>query len=751
VAVVATLLAAIVGLALTPVLGARAPLIITLSLSIGVATTLGVLSARLHRGRLREQAARQKAELGLRKALQVANGIDAERERVSAVVSGVPGVVWEAWGPPDDASQRFGFVSQYAETMLGYTVADWLGTPNFWLSIVHPDDRVRVAADAATAFERGESSTNQFRWLAKEGRVVWVEAHATVMRDASGRPSGMRGVTFDITSRRDAERAVRQSVDDLTRMQATERLSHDVRALLASIVDSSEDAIVSKSLDGTITSWNAGAERIFGYTAPEAVGQDISLIIPRDRLDEEKEILHRLREGQVIKHIETERMTKDGRRINISLTVSPVRAGDGSIVGASKVSRDITDRVQADRERKRLLASEQAARAQAEAASRAKDEFLATVSHELRTPLNAILGWAAMFERMTPADDRTAKAVQSISRNTRALTQVVDDLLDVSRMIAGKLRLDVASVDLGDVVDASVEAVLPAATVKNIEIDVSISPAARTVIGDAARLQQTMWNLLSNAIKFTPARGRVVVTTRSVNGDVELTVRDTGVGIEPAFLPYMFDRFRQADSSSTRAHSGLGLGLAIVRHLVELHGGTVRADSDGRDTGTRITLRLPRKFGPFDEHVSRARQAPVSATSDVPQDLPRLNGVRVLIVDDDRESCEVMRETLSECGAHVRCATSAAEGLDALTKQPPDLVLSDIAMPGRDGYAVLNDVRALEPTLGRRVPVAAVSAYARPEDRTRAIASGFDEYLSKPVEPARLARVVATLVIAADR
>jgi CheY-like chemotaxis protein len=232
---------------------------------------------------------------------------------------------------------------------------------------------------------------------------------------------------------------------------------------------------------------------------------------------------------------------------------------------------------------------------------------------------------------------------------------------------------------------------------------------------------------------------------------MELAVRDSGVGIDPAFLPYVFDRFRQADSSRTRTQGGLGLGLAIVRHLVELHGGTVRADSDGRDTGTQVTVRLPRRLGPFDGHVSRVRQAPVSATSDTPLDLPRLNGVRVLIVDDDRESCEVMRETLSECGAHVRCAASVAEGLDALTELPPDLVLSDIAMPGRDGYAVLSEVRALEPTLGRHVPVAAVSAYARPEDRTRAIASGFDEYLSKPVEPARLAKVVATLAIVADR
>jgi PAS domain S-box-containing protein len=517
----------------------------------------------------------------------------------------------------------------------------------------------------------------------------------------------------------------------------------EARALLASIVDSSDDAIISKNLNGIITSWNAGAERIFGYTATEAIGQSITLIIPPERLNEETEILRRLRQGESIEHFETRRRTKDGRQVSISLSVSPVRNRQGVVIGASKIGRDITDRVRADEERARLLASEQAARAEAEEANRGKDQFLATVSHELRTPLNAILGWAAMLDQTASLDARTSKGLQSIQRNTRTLAQLVDDLLDVSRMISGKMRLDVTPMDLGGVIDAAVEAVLPAASAKDIVIDVVIDPA-RTIVGDPTRLQQAVWNLLSNAVKFTPAGGRVDVSTRVKGSATELTVSDSGIGIDATFLPYVFDRFRQADASSTRAHSGLGLGLGIVRHLVELHGGTVRVESAGRDAGTRFVIELPRTPAP----LPRDARKPVSAAAaTAATDVPRLDGVRVLIVDDDRESCEMMLEALRGYGALLRCAMSASEAVDVLSEFKPDLVLSDIAMPGRNGYAVLSEVRALEPAFGRHVPVAAVTAYAHAEDRERAIAAGFDEYLAKPIDPAALARAVAALAV----
>jgi PAS domain S-box-containing protein len=529
------------------------------------------------------------------------------------------------------------------------------------------------------------------------------------------------------------------SILDVSERKQTE----EARALLASIVDSSDDAIISKNLDGIITSWNVGAERMFGYAAAEVIGQSITIIIPTERRDEETEILARLRQGHTIEHFETQRVTKDGRLKPISLTLSPLRNRHGVVIGASKIARDITDDVRADEERARLLASEQAARAQAEDANRGKDQFLAIVSHELRTPLNAILGWAAMLEQTASPDPRALRGLQSIHRNTRALAQLVDDLLDVSRMVSGKMRVDPVPMDLADVIDAAVEAILPAASAKDIGIHVVVDPAGRTMMGDPTRLQQAVWNLLSNAVKFTPQGGRVDVSSRVKHGEIELTVSDSGIGIDATFLPYVFDRFRQGDASSTRAQTGLGLGLAIVRHLVELHGGTVRAESDGRDAGTRFLLRLPRRSSP--PVAGDAPKPAGTAAATAGAHVPRLDGLRVLIVDDDRESCEVMLETLRGYGASVRAAMSVRDAVDALSGFKADLVLSDIAMPGRDGYAVLSEVRALEATRGRHVPVAAVTAYAHAEDRERAIAAGFDEYLAKPIDPAALGRAVAAL------
>jgi PAS domain S-box-containing protein len=559
--------------------------------------------------------------------------------------------------------------------------------------------------------------------------------------DIPYRRAGLRSVRGVYTPDTDERGHVRGWIASI--LDIGERKQVDAaRALLASIVDSSDDAIVSKNLDGIITSWNAGAERIFGYAAAEVIGRSITIIIPADRRNEEIEIIRRLRQGQTIDHFETQRLTKDGRRVPISLTVSPVRNRQGVVVGASKIARDISDRVRADEERAHLLTSEQNARAEAETANRAKDLFLATVSHELRTPLNAILGWASMLEQGAPADSRMSKGLQSIHRNTRTLTQLVDDLLDVSRMISGKMRLDLVPMDLGDVIDAATEAVLPAASAKDIVVHVAVDPASRGMVGDPIRLQQAVWNLLSNAVKFTPAGGRVDVSTRVDGGEIELMVSDSGIGIDAAFLPYVFDRFRQADASSTRAQTGLGLGLAIVRHLVELHGGTVRAESDGPDAGTRFAIRLPRRHSPL---IPRDSRKPAAASVAAATDAPRLDGLRILIVDDDRESCEMMLEALRGYGASILAAASASDAVDALSDFTPDLVLSDIAMPGRNGYAVLKEVRALEATLGRHLPVAAVTAYAHAADRERAIAAGFDEYLAKPVDPAALAFVVAAL------
>jgi PAS domain S-box-containing protein len=367
----------------------------------------------------------------------------------------------------------------------------------------------------------------------------------------------------------------------------------DARARLAAIVESSDDAIISKTLDGKITSWNPAAERMFGWTAAEATGQHITLIIPDERRAEEDEVLARLRRGERVQHFDTVRMTKARRLIEVSITVSPVKDSTGCIVGASKIARDITERRRVEEERKRLLASERLARAAAEAANRAKDEFLATVSHELRTPLNAVFGWARMLQAAELDEQARQRALAAIVRGAAAQVRLVDDLLDVSRMVSGNLKLDLRLVDLRNVIEAALETVRPAALAKNIEIAAEFDPAPLVVLGAANRLQQVLWNVLINAVKFTPRDGQARVRLRRAEADAEITVSDSGEGIGPDVLPHVFERFRQEDSSTTRSHSGLGLGLALVRHLVELHGGTVTAESPGKGRGATFVVRLP--------------------------------------------------------------------------------------------------------------------------------------------------------------
>ena len=361
------------------------------------------------------------------------------------------------------------------------------------------------------------------------------------------------GVVFnDITGRKQAERA---------------------RAHLAAIVESSDDAIISKDLQGIITSWNKGAEKLFGYTAAEAVGKPVTMLIPLQRIDEEPQILGKIRRGETVDHYETVRRRKDGTSLDISLTVSPIRDEAGNIIGASKIARDITERKRAEVEREQLLASEQEARRQAEEANRMKDEFLATVSHELRTPLNAILGWARLLSGRKLDSESTERGLKSIEQNAKAQAQLIEDLLDVSRIISGKFRLKAQPLEVAPVIEAAVDSVRPAAEAKGIRLQAILDPDAGPVSGDAGRLQQVVWNLLSNAIKFTPKGGRVQVRLIRINSHIELEVSDTGQGIAREFLPYVFDRFRQADGSYTRSHGGLGLGLSIVRHIIELHGG----------------------------------------------------------------------------------------------------------------------------------------------------------------------------------
>lgn len=414
--------------------------------------------------------------------------------------------------------------------------------------------------------------------------------------------------------------------------------------------------------------------------------------------------------------------------------------------GLSVNFRDITDRKELEARREALLESERAARAEAERVGHLKDEFLATLSHELRTPLNAILGWAHLLRKETIDPVKLRKGLDTIERNSRVQAQIIEDLLDMSRIISGKVRLDIKNLNFSSVIEAVIESLLPAAQAKDIRLQMVLDALAGPVTGDPNRLQQVVWNLLSNAIKFTPKGGRLQVSLKSVNSHVELTVSDTGQGIKPEFLPYVFDRFRQADSSTTRKFGGLGLGLSIVKHLVELHGGTVRAESPGEGQGATFTVVLPLA----QKQKNTDAQAPLHNLDDeqlttTESQETNLAGITVLVVDDEVDSQELAKRVLSDCAAIVLTASSADEALELVQAYKPHVVVSDIGMPGKDGYDFIRALRGLPSEKGGNAPAAAVTAFARFEDRIRALRSGYQTHVAKPVEPAELIAVVASL------
>jgi len=385
---------------------------------------------------------------------------------------------------------------------------------------------------------------------------------------------------------------------------------------------------------------------------------------------------------------------------------------------------------------------------EAQETSRLKDEFLATVSHELRTPLTPILAWVSQLRRRRLDPARTARALEAIERSARAQARLVDDLLEVSRIIGGKLRLDIRPMRLASAIEAAIEAMRPAAAAKNIRVVTSLDPRIELIWGDPERLQQVVWNLVSNAIKFTPEGGRVDVRLECVDSHLELTVRDTGRGIAPEFLPYLFERFRQADPSSTRALGGLGLGLAIVRHLVELHGGTVEAESAGEGKGTTLRVRMPFRVAPHDASGPE-RTHEVAAETPAGGEFAPLGGLRVLVVDDEPDTCDVLEAVLREAGAEVRTCRSAAAALAEIETWWPDVLLSDIGMPGEDGYALIRSIRVQEAQHGRAIAAVALTAYARLEDRRKALSAGFQMHVPKPIDGDELIAVVARVVQAA--
>lgn len=526
-------------------------------------------------------------------------------------------------------------------------------------------------------------------------------------------------------------------------MDFTHQTPAALQALLAAIVSSSDDAIVSKNLHGVVQSWNAGASRIFGYSEAEMIGKSITVLFPSDRLDEEPRILEQIRQGNRVEHFETIRMHKDGRAIDVSVTISPVKDATGEVVGVSKVARDITPVKRYLAEREALLKRETIARAEAERIGRLKDEFLSTLSHELRTPLNAILGWATLMKRSVDRGSSIdlADGLATIERNARAQAQLIDELLDMSRVVNGKLQLELQSFDLPTLISNAIDSLRPAADARRIQITHALDPKAGSIVADPNRIQQVMWNLLSNAIKFTPPGERVQVLLRKVDSEVEITVADSGKGIAADFMPFLFNRFMQEESGTMRQNGGLGLGLAIVKSIVELHGGQICANSPGVDLGSTFVVTLP--------VVAAHRSCEITPRETSTQDAPSLetsdfSGYHVLVVDDEADGRSLIRQILGECNATLSFADSATDALNQFRSGRPNLIVSDIGMPGRDGYDLIRSIRALSREEGGDTPAIALTAFARSEDRCRALLAGFQMHLPKPVDQAELIAVISS-------
>jgi PAS domain S-box-containing protein len=530
--------------------------------------------------------------------------------------------------------------------------------------------------------------------------------------------------------------------------------------LLRWINDLAGQGILITDAELKIRAWNRWLEEHSGLMASDVLGRallDVFTELETRRLDRQyKWVLEgqtRVLSQRLHGHLLPLPTAASGGFSEMQQTarISPLIAEDGRVIGTLTVIEDVTERVAREAElqaqvdaRTHALAREKAAREEAEEANRLKDEFLATVSHELRTPLTAILGWSNMLLAGRLEGEMHDRALDIIHRNAQSQNQLISDLLDVSRIISGKLRLDLRTVELPSVIEAAVEATRPAAEAKGILLMTALDPHAGPINGDADRLQQVVWNLLTNAIKFTPEEGEIEVRLESVDTRVQITVKDSGAGIPPEFLPHIFERFRQADPGANRIHGGMGLGLSIVRQLVELHGGTVKAESEGEGKGATFTVSLP--FVNFKRGTSRAERLPFDG-GDQTEIIcpPSLQGLRVLAVDDEADTREMIRAVLEYCKMEVITAGSASEALEAIVQSRPDVLLSDLGMPGEDGYALIAKVRALPAERGGQIPAAALTAYVRAEDRVKVLRSGFQLHVSKPLEPNELVAVVANL------
>jgi PAS domain S-box-containing protein len=610
-----------------------------------------------------------------------------------------------------------------AQRIKGYTPEEIIGQH---FSKFYPEqDLWKPPYELEVAKREGSVEDEGWR-LRKDGTRFWANVVITAVYDEHQQLRGFTKVTRDLTQRRRAEEELRQSEEMF-------------RLLVSSV---KEYAIFLLDPEGHIATWNAGAQRIKGYAPEEIIGQHFSRFYPpEDQWKPPKELEIAIRDGSV--EDEGWRVRKDGTRFWANVVITAVRDEHGELRGFTKVTRDLTERRQAEEQlfeqrEARFLAEEERRRAEAsyrvaQEANRAKDEFLMTLSHELRTPMTAILGWARLLPALPPQEETFREAIAAIGRSAQLQSRLIDDVLDVSRIVSGKLRLTVENVDVLRLVQGTIETVRPSVEAKGITLSTSFAADLGTIVADATRLQQILWNLLTNAVKFTPKRGEVRVGARRTSSHVQFSVTDTGEGIEPSFLPHVFEPFRQAENPSTRVHGGLGLGLSIVRYLAEAHGGTVAAESAGRGKGATFTVTLPiaAVAVPVEPHVLAAPPAPLQSIEQ------RLVGVNILLVDDDEEGRRVFRAVLRRAGAEVTDVGSVAQALDSIAARRPDVVLTDIAMPGTDGYVLARRLRDEMPDL----KIVALSAF--PAGRTPGKDKVFDWYVTKPVEPAELVDAIA--------
>jgi PAS domain S-box-containing protein len=603
--------------------------------------------------------------------------LERERERLHAIITNVPGAVWEV--VEENGERSITYLSPQIETLLGYKPEEWYRNPDFWRQVVVAPDEALVER-----MRREGRAENRYAMRTRDGRLIWVEVRASYRNIGNTRVS--RGVTMDITAQ-----------------YAAERREHFL---------SESSALLTSSFD-----YEPALQRIVAMAVP-----DIASWCALDLCDEVGE-LQRIAEAGDEPHdtfVQNIPLIAAGR----TLGVLSLASSDNEL--ATEIARRIAYTV-----------SNAHLYREAQEANRAKDEFLATLSHELRTPLTATLGWATMLRMGDLSEENFKIAVETIERSIKSQTKLIDDILDVSRIVTGKLQLASAPVRVAALIEAAAETIRPSVMSKGLELTVDIAPIEGVILGDATRLQQVIWNLLSNSVKFTPPGGSIAITLdQAMPGSIRIGVKDSGAGIARKFLPFVFERFRQGDSSMTRAHGGLGLGLSIVRSIVELHGGTVEAFSEGEGLGATFTITLP---------IAPALSAIAQADARIAPP-PELAGVSVLLVEDEEDTRTMLSTALRRCGARVIAVGSVAAALDALRTSAPMIMISDIGMPGEDGCSLMMKVRSGTIESLRDMPAIALTAYARDEDRERILGSGFNLHLAKPIDPAEIVRAVRSSV-----